>query len=106
MESDDLLLLPLLQPKIPGNPAVVLVHPAIALPPVVELAGRNAEPIDEPSSADLGAIRPAPDEVDNLVPRIVRNPDSGQSSPRLFLMRRARPSTRPAPHPWSGSSSP
>jgi hypothetical protein len=39
MEASDGLLLPILQPEIAGNPAVVLVDLAVAFPPVVELAG-------------------------------------------------------------------
>src|SRR5216684_3421819 len=85
MESDDGLLFPILQPEIPGNPAVVLVHLAVALPPVVELAGGDIEPPDEPPGADLGHLRPAPDEIHDLIPRIVRNPDPGQSSPISFF---------------------
>src|SRR5215471_1811253 len=85
MEPDNGLLLPILQPEIAGNPAVVLVHFAVAFPPVVELAGGDVEPLDEPPGADLGPLRPAPDEIYDLVPRIVRNPDPGQSSPSVFF---------------------
>src|SRR5205807_10046694 len=85
MEADDGLLLPILQPEIAGNPAVVLVHLAVAFPPVVELAGSDVEPPDEPPGADLGLLRPAPDEIHDLVPRIMWNPDSGQSSPSVFF---------------------
>src|SRR5215471_6967338 len=74
VESDDGLLLPILQPEVPGNPAVVLVHLAVPFAPVVKLAGCDVEPSDEPSGADLGLFRPAPDEIHDLVPRIVRNP--------------------------------
>src|SRR6266581_1010424 len=106
MEPDDGLLLPLLQPEIAGNPAVVLVHFSVAFPPVVELAGGDVEPSDEPPGADLGLLRPAPDEIHDLVPRIVWNPDPCQSSPTLFLGQRVPPSIRPKLHPSSGSSSP
>ena len=102
MEPDDGLFLPILQPEIAGNPAVVFVHLAVAFPPVVELAGGHIEPPDEPPGADLGLLRPAPDEIHDLVPRIVRNPDPGQSSPSVFL----GPHARPEPRPWYGSSSP
>jgi hypothetical protein len=70
--------------KIAGNPAVVLVQ-AVAFPPVVELAGGDVEPPDEPPGADLGLLRPAPDEIHDLVPRIMRNPDAGQSPQAPFL---------------------
>src|ERR1041384_1175756 len=105
MEPDDGLLLPLRQPEIAGNPAVVPVHFAVAFPPVVELAGGDVEPLDASHGVDLGLLRPAPDEVNDLIPLIVRNPDPDQSSPSFFLARRAPPSIRPVPHLWSGSSS-
>jgi hypothetical protein len=54
MKPDDGLFLPLLQPEIPGNPAVVLVHFAVAFPPVVELAGGDVEPHNEPPGTELG----------------------------------------------------
>src|SRR4051812_29377675 len=85
VKANDGLLLPILQPEIAGNPAVVLVHLAVAFPPVVELAAGDVEPPDEPSSADLCLVGPAPDEVYDLIPRIVRNPDAGQSSPMSFF---------------------
>src|SRR5436305_11372617 len=85
MKIDDRLLLPLLQPKIPGNPTVVFIHLAVPVAPVVELAGPDAEPIDKPSGAEPGLLGPAPDEIHDLIPHIVRNPDSGQSSPILFF---------------------
>src|SRR5882724_1126479 len=85
MEADDRLLLPILQPEIAGNPAVVLVHLAVAFPPVVELAGGDIEPHDEAPGADLRLLRPAPDEIHDLVPHVVRNPDPGQSSPSVFF---------------------
>jgi hypothetical protein len=85
MERNDRLLLPILQPELPGNPAVVLVDAPVTLAPAVELAGCDVEPPDEPPGADLSLFRPAPDEIYDLVPRIVRDPDPGQSSPTLFF---------------------
>ena len=66
MEPNDGLLLPILQPEIPGNPAIVLVHLTVPFQPVVELAGGDVEPLDEPSGADLGLLRTAPDEIHDL----------------------------------------
>src|ERR1700678_2816501 len=106
MESDDRLLLPASQPKTPGNPTVVFIDPTVALPPVIELAGPHSQPIDASSDADLGLLRPAPDEIYDQIPHVVRHPDLGQSSPRPFLRRCAQPSIRLTPRPWSGSSFP
>src|SRR6476620_10545207 len=85
MKPDDGLLLPILQPEVAGNPTVVLVHLPVAFPPVVELAGGDVKPPNEPPGADLGLLRPAPDEIHDLIPCIVRDPDSGQSSPMSFF---------------------
>src|ERR1700687_801443 len=85
MKIDDGLLLPRLQPKVSGNPSVVLVHLAISPTPIVELAGPDAEPLQEAPGADPGLLGPAPDEIHDLVPHVVWHPDSGQSSPILFF---------------------
>src|SRR6516165_2985133 len=85
VERNDRLLLPILQPKVSGNPTIMLEELAVPPAPAVELAGSDVEPADEPPGADLGLLRPAPDEIHDLVPRIVRNPDPGQSSPTLFF---------------------
>jgi hypothetical protein len=47
-------------------------------------------------SMSASVFRPAPDEIHDLVPRIVRNPNPGQSSPTLFFkgkMLQTRPLT-------------
>src|SRR5271170_242632 len=106
MERYNRLLFPIIQPKVSGNPAVVLIHLAVPLAPAVELAGRDVEPPDEVPGADLSLFRPAPDEIHDLVPRIMRNPDPGQSSPTLFLGQHVPPLVRPKPYPSSGSSFP
>src|SRR5258708_40065793 len=62
--------------------------------------------MNESADADLGLLRPASDEIDHLIPHIVRYPGLGQTSPRLFLRRYAPPSARPGPRPWSAPSSP
>src|ERR1035437_10452636 len=85
MEIDDRLLLPVFQPEIPRNPTVVFVHFAIPFPPAVELTAPDAEPLHEPPGADLGPLRPAPDEIHDLIPRVVRRPHPGQISPTLFF---------------------
>src|SRR5207344_1502490 len=95
MESDDGLFLPPLQPEVAGNPAVVLVHPAVAFPPVVELAGGDVEPLDEPSSADLGLLRPAPDEIHDLVRMSCGTQTPVRVPQDFFLGLRVRPSVQP-----------
>ena len=49
VEVEDGRLLPVLEPPIAGDQRVVLVGQAVAVAPVVELAGGDPEPGDEPS---------------------------------------------------------
>jgi hypothetical protein len=77
VEINDRFHLPQLQPEIAGNPTVVLVDAPIAFPPIIELAGSHAQPVNESSDADLGLLRPTPDEIDNLVPDVMRHPATG-----------------------------
>src|ERR1022692_3622924 len=51
MEIDDRFFFPQLQPEITGNPTVVLVDAPVALPPVIELTGGHAQPMNESSDA-------------------------------------------------------
>jgi len=46
VERKDRLPLPILQPKVPGNPAIMLVDPAVPLAPAVKLAARDVEQPD------------------------------------------------------------
>src|SRR5271170_947827 len=85
METEDGFFFPRLQPEIARNPTVVFIDTSVALSPVVELAGPHPQPVGESSGADLGLLRPAPDEIHHLVPHIVRHPHFRQSSPRLFF---------------------
>jgi hypothetical protein len=58
------------------HPGVVLVDFAVALFPVVELAGTQADPAEEAAGGDLGLVGPGVDEINELVAGIVRNPAS------------------------------
>ena len=85
MESEDGLLLPIPPARNHGEPSCCARSPSVAFSPIVEFAGSHIEPSDEVPGADLGLLRPAPDEIHDLIPRIVRNPDPGQSSPSFFF---------------------
>src|SRR5882762_3196772 len=106
MEANDGFLLPRLQPEIPGNPPIVLIHSPVALAPVVELAGPNAQPLRESPDADLGLLRPTSDKIHHLIPRIMRHQFLVKAPQDFFLARCARPSVRPGLRPWSALSSP
>jgi hypothetical protein len=54
----------------------VLVDPAVAFFPVVELAGAQFDPAEETAGRDLGLVAPGADEVDELIAGIVGNPAS------------------------------
>ncbi len=85
MKLEDGGLLPRFEPPVARDQGVMFVDQAVAYPPVVELAGGDAEPADEALRRDLGALGPVPDEVDDGVSGVVGNPDSVQSSPRSFF---------------------
>jgi hypothetical protein len=76
VEADDRRLLPLLEPVVAGNLAVVLVGPAVALAPLVELARSDPEPQNEEAECDPGLLAPLQDEVDEGVAGIVRDPSA------------------------------
>jgi hypothetical protein len=77
MEIDDRFFFPPLQPEIAGNPTVVFIDTTVALSPVIELTGGHAQPMNESPDADLGPLRPAPDEIHYLVPHVMRHPAAG-----------------------------
>jgi hypothetical protein len=85
VEVEDGRLLPRLEPPVARDQGIVLVGQAVACPPVVELAGGDPQPSDEPTPGDLGALGPVADEVDDGVAGIVGNPGAGQSPPSSFL---------------------
>ena len=85
MKLDDRLLFPVFEPPVAGNPAVVLVDFAVALPPVVELAQTDSDPLDDLLGRDFRPVRPIANVVDDLITSVVGNPGSGQSSPSTFF---------------------
>ena len=85
VKIDDGPFFPVLQPPVARDLAVVLVGLAVAVLPVVELAGAQAEPAQELPSRKLRALGPMLDVVDDLVARVVGNPGSVQSSPSSFF---------------------
>jgi hypothetical protein len=82
---DDRSFLPILEPPVTRDQRVVLVGQAVALPPIVKLAGGDTEPGDEPLDGDLGMLRPVGDVVDDGVADVMGNPGLGQSSPSSFF---------------------
>jgi hypothetical protein len=85
VEIKDGFLLPVFQPPIAGDSRVMFVGQAVAAAPVMELAGCDPEPADEPPDGDLGDPGPAGDVVDDGVAGVGGNPDAGQSSPSSFF---------------------
>src|SRR6516162_6824472 len=85
VEVEDGRLLPRLEPPVAGDECVVLVGRSVAGPPIVKLAGADAEPADESLRGDLGSLGPVPDEIDDGVAGDLGNPSPRQSSPSSFF---------------------
>jgi hypothetical protein len=66
---------------------VVLIDPAVSLPPLVELARSEFEPGEQLLRREFRTLAPAIDVIDDFVPGIVGNPNSLQSSPAAFFER-------------------
>ncbi len=60
--------------------AVVFIHSPTALSPVLELAGRYAQPMNRPPAISSSSPT-TPDKIHDLIPHIMRYPGLGQSSP-------------------------
>jgi hypothetical protein len=79
-------------PSVPaGDVAVVGVGSAIVLPPEVVLAGRKADPGQEPLGGQLGPLRPLAHVIDHFVTRVGGNPASLQGPPLAFFPGRCPP---------------
>jgi hypothetical protein len=81
------LLLPVGQPAIARHAAVVLILPAVAVFPLVELAASQPLPAEQRFGRKPAALGPVLDVVDDGVARIVRNPFLFQSPPLTFFSR-------------------
>jgi len=87
VEVQDRLLLPVLKPPVPRDLSVVLVDHAVPGTPLVELAAGQPHPAQQLPGRQLRALGPMTYVVDDLVPRVVGNPASCQSSPLAFFAR-------------------
>lgn len=65
MDLQEVSLLPGFELPDAGDQRVLRVGQSEVRPPVVELAGGNAEPGDEPLEENLGAFGPEPHELDD-----------------------------------------
>ena len=63
--------------EVARDEGVVFVDESEALFPVVEFAGRDADPTLEAISRDVGLIAPEADEINDGVARVVRHPLAG-----------------------------
>src|SRR5450631_962983 len=89
LKLQNLFLLPILYPEIPGNPSVVPVDLAVALSPVVKLPDRQLKLLQHALDGHPGLCRPAPHEVHYLVALVRLNPFTVQSSPSAFFNARS-----------------
>ena len=84
-EGDGLAFFVLGEPVVAWHPSVMFIDFAIALFPVVELAGAQADPTEKAAASDLGLIGPGADEINEVVAGIVGDPAALYISPRFFL---------------------
>lgn len=87
MEVDDGVAFPVLEPPIARNLAVMRVGLAVSSLPLVELARRQSEPVEQLLGGQPGALIPVVDVVDDVVSRIMGNPATFQGSPFSFFER-------------------
>ena len=85
MKGKDGLLLVGGEPMVSWNPSVVFVDLAVALFPVIELAGLDSEPSHDLLGRNAAAILPMTNIVDHRIAGVVGNPHSVQSSPSSFF---------------------
>ena len=71
VEVEDCPFLPLFEPMVAWDPAVVLVHLAIPLFPVVKGPLRHAHPAEDVLSRDIGPILPVANVIDDAVAHVV-----------------------------------
>jgi len=76
VEPDDGLLLPILQPVVARDPAVVFVDLSIPLSPAVKRPLRYAQPSEDSVARNLCAVLPVVDVIDEGISRLVGNPNS------------------------------
>lgn len=74
VEVNNSPLLTVLQPEITGDQGIVLIDLAVALLPVVILAGGYAQPVNKVRHSDAGALGPAFDEVNHRITDIMGDP--------------------------------
>lgn len=74
--GDDGFFLPLFQPPITRNFAIVLVGLTVAVLPLMELTRTEVHPAKQPFGCQLGTVGPVFDVSDDFVPDIVGNPNS------------------------------
>ena len=77
MKVDDGLALVLGDPVVAWDEGVVLVDLPVALPPLVELAASDTDPVNEAVAGELGGLGPAVDEIYDGVSGVVGSPSAG-----------------------------
>ena len=76
VKIEDRSLLPVFQPMVPGDPAIVFVHLSVSLLPAVKGAFWYAHPAEDTPGCDLGTILPMMNIIDDAIAYVVGNPNS------------------------------
>src|SRR5271165_561717 len=106
MKIENGLLFPILQPKVTGNPAVVLVRFSVALAPVVKLSSHDAELLMN-HPMEISALSDHCSTKSTIWSRLSGSTQIPIRAPQVFFLTRcAPPSARPGPRPSAESSFP
>ena len=76
VKVNNCFFLPVFKPEIAGDKAIMLIGLAVAIFPVVELAGTEFQPAEKLAGWQFGTHGPVFDVIDNLVASVVGNPNS------------------------------
>ncbi len=76
IKIEDRSFLPVLEPMIARDPAVVFVHFAVTLLPTVKGAFWHAHPAEDAMGRDVGPDLPMLHVIDDAIAYVVGNPNS------------------------------
>lgn len=85
MKLNNGLFLPVIQPEIAGNQAIVLIGPAITLPPAVILAGTEFKPLYKMRHRNVGTIGLISGEIYHCIANIMGNPRRLSGNPKSCI---------------------
>ncbi len=76
VKIEDSSLLPVFEPMVPGDPAIVFVDLSVTLLPTVKGAFWHTHPTEDAVGGNLGSILPMMNIIDDAIAYVVGNPNS------------------------------